>query len=184
MDAGFQRRGGHHHQTREHEHQYHLVTRASGSKAESGGGGPGAAGRRAGREEELAGACRAQSAHGEAYADDEPRTGDGNDETDAGQNGKSRQLRQQQQPRRRALPHFDAAGLHLDGVVGVDREERVDRPEVERPAGGKWVDARPRPACSRERDDQRAAALHERAPREHRGHDVTKNVVCLPLGVK
>ena len=100
VDAGFQRRGGHHHQTREHEHQYHLVTRASGSKAESGGGGPGAAGRRAGREEELAGACRAQSAHGEAYADDEPPTGDGNDETDAGQNGKSRQLRQQQQPRR------------------------------------------------------------------------------------
>jgi hypothetical protein len=76
---------------------------------------------------------------------------------------------QQQQSGRRALPHFHAAGLHLDGVVGMDREERVGRPEVERAARGKRVDARPRPACSRERHDQRAAAFHEDAPRERRG---------------
>jgi hypothetical protein len=77
---------------------------------------------------------------------------------------------EEQQPRRRPLPHLDTARLHLDGVVGPDREERVDRAQVERAGRREGVDARVRAPRSGQRHDQRAAPFHERAPGKCRSH--------------
>ena len=77
---------------------------------------------------------------------------------------------EQREAGRRALPELHPPAGHRDGAVGVEGEIRVGLRRVG--IGGRGV---PCPGTAdRERDEQRAAALHHRTPRELAGdHQAT-----------
>src|SRR5581483_11348480 len=98
--------------------------------------------------------------------------GVGEDELELAQVQVQLLARDHQQPGVGPRPLLDAAGLDRRGVVGVDRDPRVDRVLVDAGARVRVVGGGPAGAggrSQREPDDERAPALHERLPRERRG---------------